>query len=52
MPDPALVYDAGTQSVIAHDLSYQDEQVSEMLVVPTNDPRILWLFTFGEVKEY
>lgn len=34
MPAPTLAYDAGTQPVIAHGLSYQDEQVSEMLAGP------------------
>lgn len=34
MPSGQLAYDAGTQPVIAHGLSYQDEQVSEMLAGP------------------
>lgn len=34
MPSGQLAYDANTQPVIAHGLSYQDEQVSEMLASP------------------
>ena len=34
MPSGQLAYDAGTQPVVAHGLSYQDEQVSEMLAGP------------------
>ncbi len=34
MPAPTIAYDAGTRPVIAHGLSYQDEQVSEMLAGP------------------
>ncbi len=41
MPAPTLAYNAGTQSVIAHGLSYQDEHVSEMLAGPANDSELL-----------
>ena len=40
MPAPTLAYDACTQPVIAHGLSYQDEQVSEMLASPANDSEL------------
>lgn len=41
MPAPTLAYDAGTQPVIAHGLSYQDEQVSQMLAGSANDSELL-----------
>ncbi|HFD4278491.1 hypothetical protein [Vibrio parahaemolyticus] len=41
MPAPTLAYDVGTQPMITHGLSYQGEQVSEMLAGPINDSELL-----------
>ena len=37
MPVPQLSYDTGTQPVIAHGLSYDDEQVGEILAGPVKE---------------
>ena len=37
MPAPQLAYDTGTPPVIAHGLSYDDEQVGEILAGPVKD---------------
>ncbi|EJB9924544.1 hypothetical protein MXI84_001841 [Escherichia coli] len=37
MPAPQLAYDTGTRPVVAHGLSYDDEQVSEILAGPVKD---------------